>query len=154
MRGNRGIGEHEREHRRQVRRDHAGPLGEAVDGDCRPAKARARGCEFCERVGGHDRLGSLGVGVGRRGGDEVRHDAAEGLRRQRLADHAGRGEKDFRYLAADRRRRESGGQRAGLPPAFAGKGVGIAGIDHERAGAAAAALDPGAAPFDWRRRAF
>ena len=71
---------------------------------------------------------------------------------ERLANHAGRG---------DDRRRPRGNRRPGggfrrelhrLAPAFAGKGIGIAGIDHERA--CHAVLKPLAAPIDRRRRSL
>ena len=61
----------------------------------------------------------------------------EGLRIERLADHAGRSEKHLGSLAADRGCCKFGRQRTGLPAAFAGKGIGIAGIDDQRACVAA-----------------
>ena len=56
-------------------------------------------------------------------------------------------------LAADRLGGDRGGQRRGLPAGLAGEGVGVAGIDHQRAGACRRG-ELGAAPFHRRRRAF
>ena len=151
-RRDRRVGEDEGQHRRHVGRDHAGALGEAVDGHVRAAEPRLRGGELRKRVGRHDRAGGVGIAVGGGLDGELRHDAVESLRRQRLADDAGRSQKHFGGLAADRGGGELGGEGASLASAFAGEGVGIAGIDDQRPGARA--LDPGAAPFDRRRRAF
>ncbi len=75
------------------------------------------------------------------------------LRRvERLADHAGRGEEDLARLAAGRLGGELGGELGRLAAALAGEGIGVARIDHQRA--RLAALEPGAAPFDRRRRTF
>ena len=65
-----------------------------------------------------------------------RQNAVESLCRQRLADDPGRSQKYFPGLAADRGGGELGGEGASLASAFTGEGIGIAGIDDERAGAA------------------
>ncbi len=83
------------------------------------------------------------IGIGRGRGREFGQDAVERLRRQRLADHAGRRQKHFAGLAADRGGGELRGEGASRAAAFAGKGVGIAGIDHERTGACALTAAPG-----------
>ncbi len=75
----------------------------------------------------------IAVGGGLDG--ELGQNAVESLRRQRLADDAGRSQKHFAGLAADRGGGELGGEGAGLAAALAGEGIGIAGIDDERAGA-------------------
>ena len=71
---------------------------------------------------------------------------------QRLADHAGGGEEHLARAAAHGLGGERRGELGGVAAALAGEGVGVAGIDHERARLAAAELR--AAPFDRRRRAF
>ena len=58
-------------------------------------------------VGGHDRLGRLVPGAGRGVGDQLIHDAAELRRIERLADHAGRGQKDLATACSRRPRRRS-----------------------------------------------
>ena len=55
-------------------------------------------------------------------------------------------------LQPDRLGGDLGGDGASLAAVLAGKRIGVAGIDHERTGAAA--LDPGAAPLDRRRGHF
>jgi hypothetical protein len=71
---------------------------------------------------------------------------------ERLADHAGRGEKDFTDRRAGRLGGDLGCELRLLQPGLAGEGVGIAGIDHQRP--RFAALELGAAPVHRRRRAF
>ena len=70
--------------------------------------------------------------------DAAGHDAAELLRIERLADHAGRGEEDFDGLQSAAAAAISAVSTAGLAAGFAGKGVGVAGIDHQRARRSAA----------------
>ncbi len=55
----RRIGEHERQHRRHVGRDHAGALGDAADRHGRLAELGIGGRDLGKRVGGHDRLGGV-----------------------------------------------------------------------------------------------
>ena len=71
---------------------------------------------------------------------------------ERLADHAGRGEKHLGRLAPGGRGGDLRGERGRRAPGLAGEGIGVAGIDHERA--RRAALEAGAAPVDRRGRAF
>ena len=82
-------------------------------------------------------IGAGGVGIAVGGGldGKFRQHAVESLCRQRLADDPGRSKKHFCRLAADRRGRKFCGKRTSRAAGFAGEGVGIAGIDDERAGA-------------------
>ena len=107
--------------------------------------------------------GELGIGVGghdgaRRIADPVRlgslgkpgQEASEFARVERLADHPGRGEIDVCLEAIGG---FGGGFRRELhrfAATLAGEGIGIAGIDHQRA--RHAMLKPRAAPFDRGRR--
>ncbi len=63
----RRVGEHEGQHGRHVRRDHAGALGHAVDGDFCLAKLHGRGRNLRKGVGGHDRRGGVHPVAGLRG---------------------------------------------------------------------------------------
>ena len=69
---------------------------------------------------------------------------------ERLADHAGRGDIDVGLEAIGGFSRRLGGELHRLAPALAGEGIGIAGIDHERARHAVGEMR--AAPIDRRRR--
>ena len=131
------IGGDEAEHRRHVRADHAGALGDAGDGD-RPAPddELARG-RLGQRVGGHDRLGGQAPLIGLQVGQCSRQSIDDALARQVFHDDAG-GERqhlrgrDVQLL----RQRLASGVRA--PQAVgAGAGVGIAGVDQQRADAVA-----------------
>ena len=112
------------------------------------------GGDLRKRVGRHDRLGGVEEIAGLRVGDQAVHHAVEGLSRSSgspitpvearkislgLAAVAARAA----ICAVNLRR---------VAAALAGEGVGVAGIDHQRA--RFAALQSGAAPFDRRRRAF
>ena len=69
---------------------------------------------------------------------------------ERLADHAGRGDIDVGLQAIGGFSRRLRGEHHRLLAAFAGEGIGIAGIDHQRARHAVGEM--GAAPVDRRRR--
>ena len=112
----------------------------------------ARG-ELRKRVGGHDRAGRFvqasGAGRRRRG---LVHDAVESLRRQRLADHAGRGEETLAGLAADRRRGESRGEAQAARPLLPVKALALPELT--TSARARRPLEPRAAPFDRCRGHF
>ena len=57
--GDRRVGRDEGQHGRHVRRDHAGALGDAVDGHLDVAEPDGRGRIFRIGVGGHDRLAGV-----------------------------------------------------------------------------------------------
>ena len=76
----------------------------------------------------------------------------EAGRIERLADHAGRSEKDLVGRAADGRRTCLAGHRGGLAALLAGEGVGVAGIDDQEPRLAAGEVLP--AEIDRRGRAF
>jgi hypothetical protein len=71
---------------------------------------------------------------------------------ERLADYAGRRKEDFIGAAAHCFRGDLRGDRGRLLAGLAGEGIGVAGIDHQRAGLAA--LEFSAAPFDGGGGAF
>ena len=99
-----------------------------------PSRAR-RGRDLRKRVGGHDGAGGVEPAAALRVRHKTLHHAGERARVERLADHAGRGEEHLVGLAADGLGGEFGGERAGRAAGLAGKRIGVAGIDHERAGA-------------------
>ena len=151
----RRIGEHEGQHRRHVGRDHAGALGDAVDRDRRvaePRRARSRTFGKVSVV-----MIALAASMPARRAPRRRRGrsitAVELRRVERLADHAGRGEENFRRLAARGLGGDLGRQLGRGAARLPGEGIGVAGIDHQRA----RLLPPlrlGAAPIDRRRRAF
>ncbi|ENN87601.1 hypothetical protein RHSP_63227 [Rhizobium freirei PRF 81] len=149
-RGNVGIGDDERKHRRHVGRDHAGALGNAVDGDLDAADVGAAGRDLRIGVRGHDRLGGLEPEIVH---CILRHrveHAGKFRCIERLADDAGGGEIDFVFTAADGRSSGLRGQLGRLSALQAGKGIGIAGIDDDGAGAAMGQVLP--AEIDRSRR--
>ena len=90
-RGDRRVGEDERQHRRHVGRDHAGALGDAVDDDLGLADLDALRRDLRERVGRHDRARGVhqrvGLGARDQGVERARrsgwHRAARRSRRSR-----------------------------------------------------------------------
>ena len=95
-----------------------------------------RGRHLGEGVGGHDRLARRrGSRPARAFADQAVHHAVEVLRVERLADHAGRGEEDLvRSCSRPPCAAISAVNLHGVAPALAGEGIGVAGIDHQRAG--------------------
>ena len=138
--------------RRHVGRDHARALGDAVDDHLGVAELDARGRDLRIGVGGHDRLGGAEQRVGAGVRDQRADDARDPRPVERLADDAGRSHEDFVGRRADRL---GGGLRdmgdRGRADA-AGEGVGVAGIDDERARLPLVQMR--AAPVDRRRGAF
>ena len=103
------VGEEKGEQGRHVGRDHAGALGDAVDGDLDPVDLGLARGELGIGVGGHDGARGVGEGVGLGGlreRGEVQGDLA-GI--ERLADHAGRGDIDVGLQAVGRLGRRLGG---------------------------------------------
>ena len=142
----RGVGEDIAQHRRHVGRDHARSLDDADQIDARLADQRAG-------------AGALGIGVG--GADRDRRflpvagGGAEGCLQPRLglvdgqrhADDPGRGDEDIRRQAGEAigdLGRDGFHRSAAAVP---GEGIGIAGIDHQRA--RRAQRNGVAAPFDF-----
>ena len=132
------VGGQKTQHGRHVGADHAGAFADAGDGDVGAAHLGLGAESLGHRVGGHDAFGGarpvVGRGVGN-GGGQAGFDA---LDRQRLHDDAGRKRQHLRRIDLEQR-----GQRgAGLPRArqavFARAGVGVAGVDHQRADVGAA----------------
>ena len=129
------------------------PLAMPLMVTVRLAEPGGGGRDLREGVGGHDRLGGVEPAAGR----GARPPARPSRRRT-----------CWRRAARRSRRSRRGRPRAGLQPAalaaslavsvgrlaagLAGEGIGVAGIDHQRA--RRAALELGAAPVDRRRRAF
>ena len=64
LRLDRRIGEEKGEHGRHVGRDHAGALGDAIDGDLDAVDLGLARGELGEGVGGHDGASGIGEGVG------------------------------------------------------------------------------------------
>ena len=146
----RRVGEEKDQQGRHVGRDHAGALGDAVDGDGDAVDLRFSRGELGKGVGGHDGARRIGVGV-RLGLAHQRAKLLDDLAGiERLADHPGRSDIDVGLEAVGGPRRGFGGQRHRLLAALAGEGIGVAGIDHERAGHAVREMR--AAPIDRRRR--
>ena len=127
-----GIGEQEGEHGRHVRRNHAGALGDAVDGHRHALDLGLARGKLRVSVRGHDGAGGFGdpfrAGIFGKPGEQAR----EFGRIERLADHPGRGDIHVGFETTGggcgRFRREL----HRVAPAFAGEGIGVAGIDHER----------------------
>ena len=117
-----------------------------------PMRAR-RGRHLGKGVGGHDRLGR---------GEEIARPCAR--RRGRPSRGANLDASSGSPITPVEARKISaglqpcrlggdfGGELGGGAPALAGEGIGVAGIDHQRA--RFAGLEMRAAPFDRRRRAF
>ena len=86
-------------------------------------------------------------------GHEAVHHRAEFFGVERLADHAGGGKENLCRFAARGLGGERGGELGRGAAVFAGEGVGVAGIDHQRP-RCFRALELRPAPFDRRRGAF
>ena len=151
-RRDRRVGEDEGQHGRHVGRDHAGALGDAADGDvaCRSVTVAAAPSGKVSVV--MIAFAAASHPPGAASATSLSHDAFELRGIERLADDAGRGEKTssvlHRAAAAI-----SAVSFVACAAGFAGKGVGVAGIHHQRADALAA-LQLRPAPFDRRRRTF
>jgi hypothetical protein len=135
------------EHGGHVRLDHAGALADAGHRDQVLADHHFARGRFRLRVGGHDRFGRvepvvrLEVGNGgRQAGDDL-------LDRQGFEDHASRKRQHLLRRAAQQlRQRGARGLRI-REPRLAGAGVGVAGIDDQRADRRAAGRDGGQVGF-------
>ena len=149
LRLDRRVGEHEGEHGRHIRRDHAGAFGDAVDRDLDAIDMAAARGELRKGIGGHDRPRRhlVSVGLGLVGEIAQEPDELSGI--ERLTDHAGRGDVDVRIQTVRDLSRCVHRLLHRLAAAHAGKGIGIAGIDHQRPGHAVPQMLP--APFDRRR---
>ncbi len=145
-----GVGEDVAQHRRHVGRDHARSLDDAGQRDLRPADHGAGRCALGKGVGRPDRLGGglPAAGLGHERGGET---LARLVLGQRHADDAGRAHKHLARRAAKMRRRLVHDLLDGLAPAIAGEGIGVAGVDDERA--RLAARDALAADLDLGRAA-
>ena len=119
------------QHGRHVGRDHARALGDAVDGDLDAIDHRGGGGGLGIGVGGHDGVGGGAPVAGRALRHQPSQHAGDLLGRQRLADHPGRGHEDFLRPAAGRGGGLVGDGAHALLPGLAGKGVGIAAVDHQ-----------------------
>ena len=150
--GDRRIGEDEGEHGRHVRCDHAGALGHPGDRYLDAADRRLGRRDLGKRVRGHDRLRGAKEAIGRGFAHQRLEHAGKLLGIERFTDDARRGDENLARAQARGRGGEVRGAFHRFGAGLAGEGVGIAGIDDERAGLAAAELC--AAPIDRRRRAF
>ena len=146
------VREHVGQHRRHVRRDHARALGDAVDDDFAVPQLDAGGRDLRIGVGGHDRLGGGEERVLARVGDERVDNSRDAAAVERLADNAGRGHEDFAWGRADRLGGGLGDMGDRSCADAAGEGVGVAGIDDQRARLAAVQMLT--APVDGRRGAL
>ncbi len=149
---NRSIGEHEAEHGRHIRSDHAGTLAEP-------------GERHLARLHGYAPYRELGIGVRRhdcprrilpavrtRRSCEVAKQMSEPRRVHWLADDARGGEVNFFRLATDSFCRGLGRDHDGFVAFAPSEGVGIAGVDHQ--GSCTAVLELLTAPQDRRRARF
>ncbi len=133
LRPERGVGLHEAQHRREVRRDHPGAL--ALGAEAHGARWQLD-LEVGALLGGVGRLDRLLEGHvsallerGTRGEDALQH-LLDG---QVVADPAGRGERDLGRVAAERHRRRALRLGGVVEPAPAGRRVGAAGVGEHRA---------------------
>ena len=131
------VGGDEAQHRRHVGSDHAGALGDAADRDRAAIDRKLSRRRLGQRVGGHDAFGRIEPGIGLERAHCRRQAGLEAVDRQRFHDHAGRERQHLPCLHADQ-----AGQRFAAAPGTgqaigAGAGVGVAGIDHQRADIAA-----------------
>src|SRR4051794_40580509 len=132
--GERGVGLHEAEHRREARLDHAGALGLRAEPDGGTARQRdVDGRALLERVGGHDRGGEVALAVGPQPAGGARQPGHDRLRVERHADHPGRGDRDALVRDARRDRRGALHLRRVVEAAPAGGGVRVAGVDGDGA---------------------
>ncbi len=111
-RRDRRVRRHEGKHRRHIRRDHAGPLGDAVDADFDVVDLRRRGCALGEGVGRHDRARRRFPAFRPRIAHHVADDGGEPFGRQRLTDDTGGCEQNIFRLATQRLRHRLGGEAA------------------------------------------
>ena len=144
------VGEDEGEHGRHVRGDHARSLGDAAYGDGSFADPRRGARALREGIGGPDRIRRRLPAIvgqhGREAGNRVRY----ALDVRAHADDAGRGDRDVARPAAKRGGRGPGGDGDAIGARRSGEGVGVAGVDDQRRGAAVAQHLSG--PQNRRRR--
>ncbi len=100
---------------------------------------RARG-RFRLGVGRHDRFGRVEPVVRGEIGDRGRQAGDDLRQRQRLEDHAGRERQHLLGVAAEQLRHFGAGGLGIGQARFAGAGIGVAGVDHQRADRLAAVL--------------
>ena len=109
------------------------PLAKPLTGDLLAVDLRRRRGGLDERVGGHDRLRRGGPAVGGERGAKAGERGEDFPDRQRFADDSG-GRDAYEFGgAADERGSRFGGRAHGLGAGLAGEGVGVSGIDHQRA---------------------
>ena len=129
--GKRCIGENEREHGRHIGGNHACALGHAIDGDTDTVNFGGGRGNFRIGVGCHNGAGRIHHGVRCGFGGQIVENSVEFMGIQRLANDAGRSQKNLRGFGTC----GFGGNLCGqfnTGHAFcAGKGIGIAGIDHQ-----------------------
>ena len=140
IRPKRGVGEQVVQRRRHVGLDHARALGDADDRNAAAVEIDDLARSLGERVGRSDAVGDgLPVRCAQPAPDFLHAPRNDG-RRQRLADHARRGDKDFMWIAARHfYRRRNGGVVLG-DARSARESVGVAGVDHQHARPALARL--------------
>ncbi len=132
-----GVGGHEAQHRGHVRANHPGAFADAGDSDRSPADLHLARSRLGQCVGGHDAGGRLAPASRlqrRQCGGQPGLDA---LDRQRFHDHAGRKRQHLRRLHAHQRRQGGTGAVGTLQAVGTGAGIGVAGVDHQRADAGA-----------------
>ncbi len=131
--GHRRVGRDEREHRGEVRRDHA----DALRASTHPERPRVGGRLLVHGVGRHDRAGERLASVGRQRADQRGHRRLHLPDVQRLADHARRAGQHLVGLGTEQRRRLGArGDRVVDPPRTRRR-VGLAAVHEHRSDAAA-----------------
>ncbi len=145
-RGKVRVRENKSEERRHVGRDHAGTLGDAVDGHAVIFDHCTRGRHFGKRVRRHDGLRRGTPAACRTGIGEVGHDSCDLVRGQRFPNHPGRRHEHLACVAIERGSSRSRHFAYRVPAGGAGERIGISAIGDERAGCPFPQIGP--APFD------
>ena len=113
------------------------PLLMPVTVTVRPPSSQTQRRRLGHGVGRHDRLGGLRPAVRPRIGERGRQRRLDALVRQRLHDHAGGKRQHLLGAAAEQSAERSARRARARQPVGAGAGVGIAGVDQDRAHLAA-----------------
>ena len=126
------VSEQVDQHRRHIRRDHAGAFGDARDVD-HPTIALHDGLRtFGEGVGGHHRVGGHFNRIVAQSKTEIGDFCGDPVMRQRFANDTGGGREDA--AGGDLQRIGNGTGHGGdsFIPDTPGEGVGVAGVDDDR----------------------